>query len=158
MLGLYQLLLITQSMWKPQSYGWNLVFLQHERETWHYFRGKNKINMRISRFTGWEGGNSQEQHVCVLPLQHDRALISFHSTCCSTFFLNVGWTFLLALKLKVQEEISDRFENTPHDEPGDEEGCRSDPAALRSCRVLMRLCCWWSEAASLDACLHLLLP
>lgn len=30
--------------------------------------------------------NSQEPHVCVLPLQHDWALISFYFSCCSTFF------------------------------------------------------------------------
>lgn len=58
--------------------------------------------------------NSRELHVCVLPLQHDGALISFHSTCCcSAFFWKCGLNFLLALKLKVQEEISQRFENTP---------------------------------------------
>lgn len=67
----------------------------------------------VTKVRKWK--NSQELHVCVLPLQHDEALISFHSTCCccSTFFCKCGLNFFLALKLKVQAEISQRFENTP---------------------------------------------
>lgn len=42
--------------------------------------------MSVSAVPGWNMKTSQELHVCLLPLQHDRALISFSFSCCSTFF------------------------------------------------------------------------
>lgn len=83
--------------------------------------------------------NSQQLHVCVLPLQRHQALISFYSSCCSTFFLNVGWTFFLPLKLKVQEAISHWLEPSPPppDEQRDEEGRADDSSVAHRCNLHM---------------------
>lgn len=93
---IYQFLLISQSVWRPYCYLLSFMFFQHERQIWHYFRVEKRKKKTMREFHGYKAGevkNSQELHVCVLPLQHDWALISFYSTCCSTFFLNMGWTF-----------------------------------------------------------------